>query len=249
MKRVYANWKLNLPLPEAVEYAKALFNATQEEARYTEIVVFVSHSQIFPVSALLQNTFIQVGAQDCSQFDKGAYTGEVSARMCSAAGAAFVLLGHSERRRLFGEKEDLLRLKMERALEAGLQPVLCVGETLEERKAGLVETIIQNQLSILPQSSIGARSWIVAYEPVWAIGTGINASEEQIEAVHHFIKDRITQVSGNTPIVLYGGSVSPENRTAILALDSVDGVLVGGASLQLETFLPIVQEAARLGKH
>lgn len=248
MKLVYANWKLHLPLPEAVDYAKDIFNHTQEVAHRTEIVLFVPHTQLFAVSAVVQNTPISAGAQDCSRFSKGAYTGEVSAEMCAAAGAVAVLIGHSERRKYFGENESLLQEKLNRALEAGLDPVLCVGETLDQRQKGEIEKVIRQQLSILAEVDYGSRRLLIAYEPVWAIGTGVHASPEQIEETHALIYHIIEEMKSITPLVLYGGSVSPDNIHEIITLPSVSGILVGGASLKLETFLPIVKEVANYEK-
>jgi triosephosphate isomerase len=244
MKLVYANWKLNLPLPGAVEYAKELFRSTEEEARKVEIVLFVSHTQLFPVSAVLQNTFLRTGAQDCSRFEEGAYTGEVSAAMCAAAGASSVLIGHSERRKFFAEDEPCLSEKYALALKADLEPVLCIGETLEERKAGRVEHVLDQQIQSLGAQKHLPERILIAYEPVWAIGTGVNATSKQIAEAHGLIKTKIMQQFGLTPYVLYGGSVNPVNIDEILDTENVDGVLVGGASLKLETFLPLVKAAA-----
>lgn len=248
MKLVYANWKLHLPLPEAVDYAKDIFNHTLEIARRTEIVLFVPHTQLFAVSAVVQNTPISTGAQDCSRFSQGAYTGEVSAEMCAAAGAVAVLIGHSERRKYFGENESVLQEKLMRALEAGLEPVLCVGETLDQRQKGEIEKVLRQQLNVLREVGYGSRRLLIAYEPVWAIGTGVHASPEQIEKTHALIGHIVGDIKSITPLILYGGSVSPANVHEIIALPSVSGILVGGASLKLETFLPIVEEAAKFEK-
>lgn len=245
MKLVYANWKLNLQLPEAVDYAKEIFKGTEEEARRTEIVLFVSHTQLFPVSAVVQNTFIRTGSQDCSRFEAGAYTGEVSAAMCAAAGATAVLLGHSERRKYFGEEEILLSEKYAQALKAGLEPVLCVGETFEDRQQGRVEAVLDKQLQTLEAQNLLPERILLAYEPVWAIGTGVNATSVQIAEAHHLLKNKIQRLCDRLPLVLYGGSVSPHNIEEILDTENVDGVLVGGASLKLETFLPLVKAAAQ----
>lgn len=244
MKLIYANWKLNLPLPGAVDYAKELFRATEELSRKAEIVLFVSHTQLFPVSVVVQNTFLRTGAQDCSRFEEGAYTGEVSAAMCAAAGATSVLIGHSERRKFFAEDEQCLAEKYALAIKADLEPVLCIGETLEERKAGWVERVLDQQLQTLYAQKQLPERILVAYEPVWAIGTGVNATSEQIAEAHGLIIMKVKQQLGLTACVLYGGSVNPNNIEDILDTENVDGVLVGGASLKLETFLPLIQAAA-----
>ena len=245
MKLIYANWKLNKALPEAIDYTKALFNRTLEYAKKVEFVVFPSHTQLFAVSAVIQNTHIQSGAQDCSMFEQGAYTGEVSALMCAAAGASYVLLGHSERRIHFRETEDILIEKFQRALDANLEPVYCIGENLDQRKSGETQNILKNQLDPLKNYLVQTERILIAYEPVWAIGTGLNAHPDQIQEAHAYIEKLITEYClEKKPIILYGGSVNRGNIKQILSLDLVSGVLVGGASLNLDTFIPIIEEAA-----
>ena len=189
---------------------------------------------------------IEVGGQDCRAETHGAFTGDVSAAMLKDAGATLVILGHSERRQGYGETDALVSSKAEAALAAGLSPIICVGETLEQREAGRAVEIVRSQImGSLPQSLAG-RDFAVAYEPVWAIGTGLTPTLEQIEEVHRAVRaamiERLGLAVAATPI-LYGGSVKPDNAREILAVPEVGGALVGGASLKAADFLGIIRGA------
>ena len=189
---------------------------------------------------------IEVGGQDCRAETHGAFTGDVSAGMLKDAGATLVILGHSERRQGYGETDALVASKAEAAMAAGLSPIICVGETLEQREAGRAVEIVRSQImGSLPQSLAG-RDFAVAYEPVWAIGTGLTPTLEQIEEVHRAVRaaliERLGLAVAATPI-LYGGSVKPDNAREILAVPEVGGALVGGASLKAADFLGIIRGA------
>ena len=189
---------------------------------------------------------IEVGGQDCRAETHGAFTGDVSAAMLKDAGATLVILGHSERRQGYGETDALVASKAEAAMAAGLSPIICVGETLEQREAGRAVEIVRSQImGSLPQSLAG-RDFAVAYEPVWAIGTGLTPTLEQIEEVHRAVRaamiERLGLAVAATPI-LYGGSVKPDNAREILAVPEVGGALVGGASLKAADFLGIIRGA------
>ena len=189
---------------------------------------------------------IEVGGQDCRAETHGAFTGDVSAGMLKDAGATLVILGHSERRQGYGETDALVASKAEAAMAAGLSPIICVGETLEQREAGRAVEIVRSQImGSLPQSLAG-RDFAVAYEPVWAIGTGLTPTLEQIEEVHRAVRaamiERLGLAVAATPI-LYGGSVKPDNARKILAVPEVGGALVGGASLKAADFLGIIRGA------
>ena len=189
---------------------------------------------------------IEVGGQDCRAETHGAFTGDVSAAMLKDAGATLVILGHSERRQGYGETDALVASKAEAAIAAGLSPIICVGETLEQREAGRAVEIVRSQImGSLPQSLAG-RDFAVAYEPVWAIGTGLTPTLEQIEEVHRAVRaamiERLGLAVAATPI-LYGGSVKPDNAREILAVPEVGGALVGGASLKAADFLGIIRGA------
>jgi triosephosphate isomerase (TIM) len=182
------------------------------------------------------------GAQNCSEHAQGAYTGEVSAAMLAEFGCRYVIVGHSERRQVFGESDAQVAAKFKAASAAGLTPILCVGETLAEREAGRTEEVVRRQLeAVLEKTSFGQA--VLAYEPVWAIGTGRNATPEQAQEVHAFLR---LKVSAETRI-LYGGSVKPQNAATIFAMPDVDGGLIGGASLVADDFVSIVKAAGAAG--
>jgi len=190
------------------------------------------------VSERLRGSPLAVGAQNVSEHAQGAYTGEVSAAMVKELGCRYAIVGHSERRQLYGESDPQVAAKFAAAQGAGLTPILCVGETLQEREAGRTEEVVARQLDeVLRNYSIGTA--VVAYEPVWAIGTGRNATPEQVQAVHAFLRKKVSQ---ETKIV-YGGSVKPQNAAAIFAMPDVDGGLIGGASLVAKDFIDIVKAA------
>ena len=192
----------------------------------------------FPYLALvaerLRGSPIAWGAQNLSEHAQGAYTGEVSAAMLAEFGCRYVLVGHSERRQLYGETDAQAAAKFAAVKKAGMTPILCVGETLEERDAGQTEAVVARQLS-----AVDFKDAVLAYEPVWAIGTGRNATPEQAQAVHAFLRKRVPAQT----LLLYGGSVKPQNAAAIFAMPDVDGGLIGGASLVAKDFLDIVKAA------
>ena len=206
--------------------------------RKAECAVCVPYPYLEQVSGLLRGSAIAWGAQNVSEHAKGAYTGEVSAAMLAEFGCRYVLVGHSERRQLYGEGDALVAAKFAAALKEKLTPILCLGETLGEREAGRTEEVVGRQLeAVTKQTPLGDA--VVAYEPVWAIGTGRNATPEQAQEVHRFLRGR---TSGETRI-LYGGSVKPQNAAAIFAMPDVDGGLIGGASIVAEDFLAICKAA------
>jgi triosephosphate isomerase len=189
------------------------------------------------VAERLRGTKVAWGAQNVSEHASGAYTGEVAAAMLAEFGCRYVIVGHSERRQLYGETDAQVAAKYKAARAAGLTPIVCVGETLAEREAGRTEEVVGRQMSAVPFAG-----GVVAYEPVWAIGTGRNATPEQAQEVHAFLRQRLP---ADTPI-LYGGSVKPQNAVAIFAMPDVDGGLIGGASLVAADFLAIVRAAAAI---
>lgn len=189
---------------------------------------------------------IEYGAQDCAPSDNGAFTGDISARMCKDSGCSFVILGHSERRQYRGEQSPLIAQKVAQALANDLKPIICVGETLEQRSAGKAQAIVKEQLQgSIPKTLTSFDEIIIAYEPVWAIGTGQNATPADIQSMHGFIR---AELKNNVPApekvrILYGGSLKPENAAEILHLPGVQGGLIGGASLKAEDFLAIAKAA------
>jgi triosephosphate isomerase len=242
------NWKLNGSLAESVALATEVRNGVAT-LRGADVVVAPSFTALHAVAKRLESGSpgpVAVAAQDCFWEDKGAFTGEISATQLSDVGCKYVILGHSERRQLFGELDAAVNLKARAALRAGLAPIICVGETLAERDAGETLGRVQAQVdaAIADLAEGELARCLVAYEPVWAIGTGRNATPAQAEEVHRFIRARL---GAKFPVVaqglrvLYGGSMKPDNVRALMAEPDVDGGLVGGASLSAESFVRIVQ--------
>lgn len=216
-----------------------------------DVLVLPPLVHLSTVKASLAGSAVLLGAQNCYLGEQGAFTGEVSARMLKELGCDFVLVGHSERRALFHDDLKTVAAKFQAAQAAGLTPILCIGETREQREAGHTEAVIAEQLnSVIAASGIQAfAKAVIAYEPVWAIGTGLTATPEQAEAVHAYIRDLIAknQVDlGPTIRILYGGSMKPDNAAALLAQPNIDGGLIGGASLEVESFLAICAAATVL---
>jgi triosephosphate isomerase len=191
------------------------------------------------VAERLRGTPIAWGAQNVAEHAQGAYTGEVSAAMLAEFGCRYVIVGHSERRQLYGETDAQVAAKFAAARKAGLTPILCVGETLAERDAGRTEDVVARQLD-----AVAFSGGVLAYEPVWAIGTGRNATPEQAQEVHAFLRERLKEEMSRSTPILYGGSVKPQNAAAIFAMPDVDGGLIGGASLVAADFLAILRAAA-----
>ncbi|HET6280366.1 MAG TPA: triose-phosphate isomerase [Polyangia bacterium] len=242
------NWKLHGTITESVALATEVRNgvATLREA---DVVVAPSFTAIHAVARRLEDGPVGVSGQNCFWEDKGAFTGEISALQLAEAGCKYVIVGHSERRQLMGELDAAVNLKARAALRAGLSPIICVGETLSERDAGETLGRVQAQLdaALLEISADGLARSLVAYEPVWAIGTGRNATPAQAQEVHRFIRTRLAARFPDvapTVRILYGGSVKPDNIRALMAEEDVDGGLVGGASLIAESFVRIVKEGS-----
>ena len=252
-KLVAGNWKMHGSLADNRELIAALLpllpNASAGSGAAAEVAVCVPLAYLAQVKELLAGSSVALGAQTLSQFSRGAYTGEVSGAMLRELGCTLVLVGHSERRALFGETNAQVAAKLEAALGAGLRPVLCVGETLAERESGTTEAVVSAQLDVVLAGNGGvahmARS-VIAYEPVWAIGTGKTATPAQAQAVHAFIRARIAQrdaVVAAQMQILYGGSVKAANAKELFACADIDGGLVGGASLQAQEFAAICHAA------
>ena len=215
-----------------------------------EVLLLPPATYLNGLLTLLEGTGICVGAQNLHQESKGAFTGEVAAEMIGDLGASWALVGHSERRQMFHESDDLVARKYQAALRAGLRPILCVGETLEEREAGHAESVVQRQLDAVigAVDQPGLDAGVLAYEPVWAIGTGKTATPTQAQEMHAAIRSRLAEVSPATADsmrILYGGSVKPENAAELFAQPDIDGALVGGASLDALGFSAIVAAASQ----
>jgi triosephosphate isomerase len=245
-KIVAGNWKMNTNLQEALALAAELKNHKSMDSSKI-MVVCPPFPWIFPVKEMLTGSDIFVGAQNCSNKEQGAYTGEVSATMLTSAGVSHVILGHSERRALYGETNDIISKKIQAASSKGLQVIFCCGETLEERNNGNLEIVLKTQIEVaLSQLSLDALSnIIIAYEPVWAIGTGVTASPEQAQEVHAFIRNFIshifTEEIANRMSILYGGSCNAQNASTLFAQNDIDGGLIGGAALKSADFITIFE--------
>jgi triosephosphate isomerase len=238
---IAGNWKMNLLHADAVALAKALREGAASAK--AEVVVCPVAVQIAAVAQALSGGAIGVGGQDCHANASGAHTGDVSAEMLADAGARWVIVGHSERRTDHGETDEQVRAKAAAGLRAGLTPIICVGETLAQRKAGETLDVLARQIAASVPS--GAANIVVAYEPVWAIGTGLTPTITEIDEAHRHLRTKLGGVAPDAQAVriLYGGSVKPSNAGEILGVADVDGALVGGASLKAADFLPIVAAA------
>lgn len=239
---VAGNWKMN----GSLESNRALLNTLVESVKSaeSEVVVFPPAIYVQQVSAIIEESNIEVGLQNMSPEKSGAFTGEVSADMAKDFNVKFVLIGHSERRTLFGESDEDVAQKVQATVDAGLTPVICVGETEEEREAGDTEAVIKRQIvSIVEAIGIDYfKKAIIAYEPVWAIGTGKTATPDEADAVHAFIRCTLGEYDDNISNlirIVYGGSVNASNVDSLFEKDNIDGALVGGASLKAEEFTKI----------
>lgn len=250
---IAGNWKMYKTLPEAIELAKALKKASAE-LEDSELVVIPPFTALSEVRKAIEGSMIQLGAQNLFWEKEGAFTGEVSAPMLKSAGCQYVVIGHSERRQYFGETDETVNKKVKTALTYKLIPIVCIGESVDERKKGgtieKVETQLNSGLEGLGQEEMG---WIIiAYEPIWAIGTGITATPAQAEEVHSFIRDKLAEKYGkdqaSCAIILYGGSVKADNAYSLIKENNINGALVGGASLDASSFIQIAKEAIRAYK-
>jgi triosephosphate isomerase (TIM) len=247
---VIGNWKMNGTLAETRALATAIRDGLKRPGR-VEVVVCPPFTALQAASEILAGSPIMLGAQNCHPEPSGAHTGEIAPPMLVELGCRFVLCGHSERRREMGETDEQIRLKVGAALRHHLTPVLCVGETAEERRQGLTFTTVEGQLraSLAELDSTALGRCVLAYEPVWAIGTGVNATPAQASEVHGYLRGLVSEI-GSKEIaqsmrILYGGSAKAENIDSLLAEQDIDGGLVGGASLSAPSFIAIVRKAAR----
>ncbi len=240
---IAGNWKMNTNRAEAVKLAEDLVGALK--GKTNKFMVGVPFIYLDAVANVLKGSNILLGAQDVAATKNGAHTGEVSAEMLKDIGVSVVILGHSERRHEIGESDELINKKVRRALSAGLEVVLCIGELLSEREAGEAESVCAFQLSagLSGVSAEQMKNVTIAYEPVWAIGTGKTATPEDAEKIHKFCRDHIAHLYGqkiaDETIIQYGGSMKASNAAELLAQPNIDGGLIGGASLKAETFEPI----------
>lgn len=239
------NWKMYLTRSEAVRLAKAVA-ASSQGCGDRDVMVAPSFTSLAAVAAELQGSAVLVGAQNVAWEQEGAYTGEISPRMLTDLGVQMVIVGHSERRHIFGEDNAMVNQRLLAALETGLVPVLCIGETLDERESGATLQTLETQLceGLENVSATQAEQVVLAYEPVWAIGTGKTATPDQAQEVHHFLRQLLAGLYDKKVAeamrVLYGGSVKPDNIDELMAQPDIDGALVGGAALNADSFARIV---------
>ena len=242
---IAGNWKMN-GLTASASQALVVADALRAEPAWARVAICPPATLVAALARDLAGSSVLVGGQDCHVEASGAFTGDISAEMLADAGARMVILGHSERRAMHGESDALVADKSRAALRAGLEPIICVGETLEERNAGRTLEVVSGQLRGSVPQELRGRAFALAYEPVWAIGTGLTPTIAQIEEVHTAIREVLASILGEvgevSPI-LYGGSVKPSNAAEILAAREVGGALVGGASLRADDFLGIIRAA------
>ena len=242
---VAGNWKMNTTVPEGIELAKAVVARSAEVPAEVKLIVATPFTHLVPVAAVVKGTVVGLSAENCADHAKGAYTGEVSADMLVSAGCEYTILGHSERRQYYGETDAKLVEKTKLALGAGLKVILCVGENLDEREAGKHFDVCEGQIKnvLYNFTAEDMKSIIVAYEPVWAIGTGKTATAEQAEEIHAFIRKVVREKFGaevaDDLTILYGGSCKPSNAKELFAQPDIDGGLIGGAALKADDFIAI----------
>lgn len=243
---IAGNWKMHNTVAESITLVKSLHYGLSWTGE-AEVVVAPPFTAIYPVAEILRDSYIKVAGQDLFWEDKGAYTGAVAGSMLKEAGADYVIIGHSERRQYFNETDETVNKRIKAAFRHQLLPIVCVGETLVEREADKVTDVVGRQVQLaldsLPQQEL--ENIIIAYEPIWAIGTGKTASSAQAEEVHIFIRDVLAKNFGENVAakvrILYGGSVKPDNSKELLMQPNIDGALVGGASLKAADFIDIIK--------
>lgn len=244
---VAGNWKMNTTVPEGLQLADDVNEALKGFKANCDVIICVPFTHLVPVCGIVDQEILGVGAENCADHKSGAYTGEVSAAMVASTGAKYVILGHSERRQYYNETSEALREKVALALENGLTPIFCIGEVLKEREDGTYNDVVRRQVEegLFNLSPEDFSKIILAYEPVWAIGTGKTATADQAEDMHAFIRSTIANKYGNeiadNTSILYGGSCKPSNAAELFAKPDVDGGLIGGASLKAEDFMGIVK--------
>ena len=249
-----ANWKMNKGASETEDFVKSFLSKLQGQDFPCEIVIAPPFVSLPKLADMLHNAnavqnahAIQIAAQNCSQFDNGAYTGEVSVLMLREFYVHYVIIGHSERRSIYGETDAIINAKLKKAREANLKPIFCIGETLAEREGGMLETVLRSQVTdgLKDISEKDLLETVIAYEPVWAIGTGVTATSEQAQDAHAFVRSLLKDLYGAETAarirIQYGGSVKPNNAAELMACPDIDGALIGGASLEPQSFMEIIR--------
>ncbi len=246
-KFIAANWKMNKGLVQSQQFAEE-FRTHYEKHKisHADIVLCPPFTSLEAVHRKIEGSGILLGAQNMHHESMGAYTGEVGAGMLKSCGAEYVILGHSERRQIFGETNSVINKKVLKALDEGLKPIICIGETLQEREDKITEGIIEEQLKACLShiSEEQFKDIVIAYEPVWAIGTGKNATPHQAESVHNFVRKKLKKMysddTSSKVRIIYGGSINTDNARDLFAMETINGGLVGGASLEVQSFIEII---------
>lgn len=248
-KVIAGNWKMNNDLQQSVNLIEELKNKLAGREVNCDVLICPPFTSLYEAKKIINGSIIKLGAQNMFYEDSGAFTGEISAPMLKSVGCEYVILGHSERRTIFGEKDIMINKKVRKAISQNLKPILCVGETLEEREKDVTEKVVKRQIEkglndVTPDEVLNV---IIAYEPVWAIGTGKTATPEQAQEVHAFIRKLLTTMYSKDFAELipiqYGGSVKPDNAKELLSQKDIDGALVGGACLKADSFIGIIEAA------
>ncbi len=245
---IAGNWKMNKTNNEAVNLAKRIFSDSQGIEK-VDIIICPPFTAIAPVYNVIKDSNIRLGAQNMFYENEGAYTGEISGEFLKSIGCEFVIIGHSERRKYFNETDVEVNKKVKKSMAFGLTPIVCVGETLEEREKGKTEEVVKREIVGALQGQTDMDKIIYAYEPIWAIGTGKTAHPEDANKIHKLIRDIIKtdfRIDETSIRILYGGSVKPSNAEALMSQPDIDGSLVGGASLDAKSFVEIIKAAANL---
>lgn len=246
-KIVVGNWKMNNTVAESVELATTIAERVGKGLHCCEVGIAPTFLALHEVGRVIEWSDIALSAQNCHYENDGAFTGEVSASMLASAGCRYVIIGHSERRQLFGESSAIVNRKVKKALEQGLRVIMCVGETLQEREIGVTESVITGQVVEGLDGVSDISDLVIAYEPVWAIGTGKTATSAQAEEVHASIRATVEGLYGASAAdhlrIQYGGSVKPSNAVELFSMPNIDGGLIGGASLNADDFMAIVKAA------
>ena len=245
---IAGNWKMNKTAAETAELASALKASLAQFAGKCEIAVCPTFTSLATAVEILKGSNVKVGAQNIHWADNGAYTGEISGAMLKEIGVEYVIIGHSERRQYFGETDETVNQRIKAALKYGLKPIVCIGETLAEREGGVTNTVLEKQIrgAFADISATDMDAITVAYEPVWAIGTGKTATPDVAQETHAFIRSVLTALYGDKAqdiVVQYGGSMKPENSGALVSKQDIDGGLIGGAALKADSFTALIQNA------
>lgn len=251
-KLIVANWKMNKGIVQSQQFAEELRQyVDKHKVTHCDIVICPPYTSLEAVHRKLSGSVISIGAQNVFYEPSGAYTGEISAGMLKSCGCEYVITGHSERRSHFHETDAIINKKVMSVLDEGLKPILCVGETLQEHEDKITEAVLEEQLDhcLAHIDTESVRNIVIAYEPVWAIGTGKNATPHQAEHAHNFIRKRIKklyneEIASNMRII-YGGSITPENASSLFTPDTINGGLVGGSSLEIKSFIEIINLAKK----